>query len=254
MALEQLSREDRAFAAHVEDLFQRAQQKYVTCFTGFLDLHQIRLAQWVANASGYQSYSFYAGHPDGERLMLGVFAPYEPVEEAQFPIVPLTVTFRKEDTVGHRDLLGSLLGLQLKREAIGDILLSPGLAVCFISRVFAPLVLSELKKVGRVGVKVVEGAPEQLPALHHYKDLPVNVSSLRLDCVVAAVCGFSRERASTAIRAGLATVNGAAQEDVSHLLDEGDVLSVRGVGKFRFEKVLSTTKKGRLQLLCKKYV
>ena len=110
MAFEQLTREDRAFTAHVEDLFQRAQQKYTTCFTNFLDLHQIQLAQWVANASGYQSYAFYAGHPEGERRMLGVFAPYEPVEEAQFPIAPLTITFRKEDQVGHRDLLGSLLG------------------------------------------------------------------------------------------------------------------------------------------------
>ena len=254
MAFEQLTREDRAFTAHVEDLFQRAQQKYTTCFTNFLDLHQIQLAQWVANASGYQSYAFYAGHPEGERRMLGVFAPYEPVEEAQFPIAPLTITFRKEDQVGHRDLLGSLLGLQLKREAIGDILLSEGLAVCFVTQAAAPLVLGELKKVGRVGVKVMDGAPRQLPELHHFKDLPVNVSSLRLDCVVAAVCGISREKAVAAIRAGLAAVNGAPREEISSPLEEGDVLSIRGTGKFRVEKVLATTKKGRLQLLCKKYV
>ncbi len=254
MDLEQLNREDRAFAAHVEDLFERAQQKYVACFTNFLDLHQINLAQWIANRTGYANYTFYAGHADGERLMLGVFAPYDLMEEAQFPIVPLTVTFRKEDIVGHRDLLGSLLGLQLKRESIGDLLVSTGLAVCFVTQVSAPVVLSELKKVGRVGVKVSEGLPNELPALHRYQDLSVNVSSLRLDCLVAAICGLSREKASASIRSGFVAVNGAALMDVSVNLQEKDVLSIRGFGKFRFEQVLSTTKKGRFHLLCKKYI
>ena len=254
MALEQLNREDRAFVAHVEDLFRRAQHKYTTSFTSFLDLHQLQLAKGVANAGGFQNYAFYAGYPDGERVVLGAFAPYEPVEEALFPIVPLTIQFRKEDHVGHRDLLGSLLGLQLKREAIGDLLLSEGLAVCFVTQPVAPFVLSELKKVGRVGVRVSEGAPAQLPVLHHYKDLPVNVSSMRLDCIVAATCGLSREKASALIRSGFVAVNGAAQAEVSAFLQEGDIFSARGFGKFRFERILSTTKKGRFQLLCKKYI
>ena len=49
-------------------------------------------------------------------------------------------------------------------------------------------------------------------------------------------------------------VTGAPEQEVSRMLCEGDVLSVRGYGKYLVAQVLSETKKGRLHLLCKKYV
>lgn len=103
-------RQDQAFTAHILDLFTIAQQKYVTRFTGFLDMHQLALGAAAAASCAYPNHSFFGGHPGGERVMLGVFAPYEEPDEAAFPIVPLTLTFRAEDPIGHRDILGSLTG------------------------------------------------------------------------------------------------------------------------------------------------
>lgn len=247
-------RQDQAFTAHILDLFSIAQQKYVTRFTGFLDMHQLALARRAAASHAYPNHSFFGGHPGGERVMLGVFAPYEEPDEAAFPIVPLTITFRAEDSIGHRDILGSLTGLEIRREAVGDILMGEGLAVCFATEAVAPVILNELTKVGRCGVTVAEGLPAELPALHHYSDMPVNVSALRLDCVVAALLRLSRGKAAQTVRSGAVFLNGAPEQEVSHMLCEGDVLSVRGYGKFLVAEVLSETKKGRLHLLCKKYV
>ena len=232
-------RQDQAFTAHILDLFTIAQQKYVTRFTGFLDMHQLALARRAAASCAYPNHSFFGGHPGGERVMLGVFAPYEEPDEAAFPIVPLTLTFRAEDPIGHR---------------VGDILMGEGLAVCFVTDAVAPVVLNELAKVGRCGVRVREGLPDALPALYRYADVPINVSALRLDCVAAALLHLSREKAAQAVRSGAVSLNGAPEQEVSRMLCEGDVLSVRGYGKYLVAQVLSETKKGRLHLLCKKYV
>ena len=253
--LEQLTdRQERTFVAHILDLFEIVQLKYTTRFSNFLDARQLTLARKVSSSQPYQNFLFFGGHADGERVMLGVFAPYEQPDPGIFPIVPLTIQFRTEDRVGHRDILGALIGLEIKREAIGDILIGEGVAVCFLTPAAAPLVRTELHKIGRCGVKVAEGMPEILPALHHYKDLPVNISSLRLDCMIAAATGVSREKAVQTIRAQLVSIGGMVVTEPSHTLSEGDVISVRGFGKLLFAQVLSTTKKGRLQVLCKKYI
>ncbi len=247
-------RQDRAFAAHILDLFAIAEQKYIPRFSGFLDMHQSTLARQIASGQGHRGFLFFGGHPESERVMLGVFPPYEEPDPGAFPIVPLTLRFRSEDPVGHRDLLGALMGLELRRETVGDILLEPGHAVLFTSEAVAPVVLSELTKVGRWGVKVSQGLPERLPALHRYQDKSVNVSAARLDCIVAAVAGCSREKAAQTVRAQLVSVNGLTVGETAHLLREGDVISIRGCGKFLFAQETGNTRKGRLCLLFKKYI
>ena len=245
-------KQDKAFAAHISDLFLSAQQNAMTRFSGFLDMHQLTLARQVAVASGYSNYLFFAGYPDGERAMLGVFSPYG--EQESFPIVPITLRFRKEDSLGHRDVLGALIGLEIIREAVGDILIGEGAAVTFVTESVAPILLSELKKVGRCGVKVCRGMPEILPPLHQYLDIPATVSSLRLDCIVAAIAGVSRETSSQTFEAQRVCVTGASQCEPSCNVAEGDVISIRGFGKFLFKSVNGISKKGRLQILCQKYV
>lgn len=245
-------KQDKAFAAHISDLFLSAQKNNTTRFSGFLDMHQLVLARQIAESSGYCNYLFSAGYPDGERAVLGVFPPYG--TEESFPIVPITLRFRKEDSIGHRDVLGSLMGLEITREAIGDILIGDGIAVIFVANTVAPIVLNELKKVGRCGVKLTEEMPESLPPLHKYLDIFAVVSSLRLDCIVAAMTGMSRDKSSQTIKSQLVFVNGATEYEPSCKISEGDVVSIRGFGKFLFANVVKTTKKDRLQILYKKYV
>ena len=248
-------KKEQAFAAHICDLLEIARKSYTARFSGFLDARQLVLARGCVSAAGSGAeHLFFGGYPGAERVMLGAFAPYEQPDETSFPIVPLTIGYGAQDAPGHRDLLGSLTGLAIGREAIGDILVGGEYAVCFVSSAVAPVILNELKKAGRCGVRVCEGMPEVLPALHRYADLPLIVTSLRLDCMVAAVAGLSREKAAQAIRSQLVAVNGAVLAQTSGMLCEGDVFSIRGYGKYLFKQVLSSTKKGRLHILCRKYV
>lgn len=244
--------QERAFAAHIEDLLRAAGRGYKTRFTGFLDLRQAAIARQLA-AHTEAGILFYGGCPDAERVIMGAFAPDETPAVEAFPVVPVTVTFRQEDPVGHRDLLGSLLGLGLSREAVGDLLLERGRAVCFLTPAAADLALGELQKVGKWGVRTAQGFAGELPE-KKFERLPVNVSALRLDCVVAALTKLSREKAQQMVRAQLVCVDGVTVQEPARQIAAGDVLSLRGYGKFVFDSTLRTTKKDRLVLEFRKYV
>lgn len=247
-----MEKQDLAFSAHIRDLFLLAQQKSTTRFTGFLDMHQLVMARQIALSSGYSNFTFFSGYPNGERAILGVFSKYRPQES--FPITPITLRFRKEDHIGHRDILGSLMGLEITRESIGDILVGDGIAVVFVLNTVSSIILNELKKVGNCGINIIEGMPPILPPLHKYLDVTAVVSSLRLDCIVAAMAGISRDKSCQTIKSKLVFVNGSSVCNPSRKVLEEDVVSIRGFGKFLFANVLKTTKKGRLQILYKKYV
>lgn len=250
--MSELDAQERAFAAHITDLLHAAAHRHQTRFTGFLDLRQAAIARQLASQWEF-GILLYGGYPDAERVMFGAFAPYESPQIEAFEIVSVTVSFREQDAIGHRDLLGALLNLGLARETVGDILVEKGRAVCFLTPPAANLALDELQKVGRSGVRWSRGVSGELPQKQFW-GLQINIPSLRLDCTVAAILKLSREKAQTLVRGQQVFVNGAATQENSLQIAPGDVLSVRGHGKFVVDEILRTTKKERLVLQCRKYL
>lgn len=248
-----LSEEDRRLLDHGADLCRIAERTYLPRFTQFLDERQQELVRSVLGDFPEVTGRFWGGWDQASRAMLGVFPPYEEAGEEAFPLCPITLTFRREDTVGHRDILGALMGLLIKRESIGDILTGEGFAVLFVTSAVAPVVLSELNKAGRVGLQVQEGLPLGLPQTGGFEEIRGTVSSLRLDSLVALLTRESRERAASLIRSGLVSLQYQPCTQVSHPFGEGDKVSVRGYGKYLVDAVGGVSKKGRIHLQCKKF-
>ena len=244
---------DREFLSRIEDIFAVSRNRNIAKFSHFLDERQAYLAKMYAQRQE-QPYLFYGGYENAERVMLGVFPDYLPPSEEAFPLSPVTVTFRREDALSHRDFLGSLMALKIKREMVGDILPEPGRCVLFLGEAAAPLVFSELKKIGRVGVKLFPGIIGELPPGKTLVPVEGTVSSLRLDAVTAMVTGLSREKAQALIRSGEVTINYAAEQSVSAPLAPEDILRIRGYGKFLITGEMRTTKKDRIYLILQKYV
>lgn len=243
------ARTDKQFTAHIRDLMEHTGSRAV--FTSFLDLHQANLARSVAGKS--DQCMFYGGFAGAQRVMFGAFAPGKDPNRDEFPIIPLTIRFRKENAPDHRDLLGAVLALGLVREAVGDILVCEDYAVCFVTNAVAPVILDELKLVGRSGVQVLEGILEHLPE-QRYGEFTLNIPSARLDAIVAAALGVSREKASAAIVSGLVKTDDVVMTKASQPVGYGTTISIRKFGKFIFEQELRTSKKGRLVVSCKKYL
>lgn len=252
--------EDRLLLARIEDAARLCAGKSSPRFVGFLDERQGALALRAGRSAGCLC-RLYGGYADGERTVFGALPDWcaELGEEeitALFPIVPITITWRSETArrpLTHRDILGTVMGLGIKREAAGDILIEEGRAVLFVMSEVAPYVLSQMDKAGNVGVKAAEGLPETLPGARSFLEITDTVASPRLDAVVAALAGGSRSRAESLIAAGLVSLDGLPCEKGAGTVPEGSIVRIRGVGKFAVDALHERSKKGRVLLRARKY-
>ncbi len=223
-------------------------------FVGFLDEHEAALsAQW-AKSRRFSRVLLWGGHPDAERVIFGAFPEYCSPSADAFPVASVTVRYRPQDRLTHRDFLGALLNAGLERSALGDILPEEGRCVLFCREEISDFLCSQITRIGGVGVRISEGAKEPFPAAHRFAAYSSVVAAPRLDCAVAASVGTSRARAAVMIRSRLVEINHAEADSPSAAVQEGDVLSVRGKGRFVIDRLGPVTKKGRLCLAGRKYI
>ena len=171
---------------------------------------------------------------------------------------PICIVRLKKDkftTLSHRDYLGAIMGLGLKREMVGDIKVTDNGADVFCLKSSADYICDNLKKSGRGSV-----TGEILPASSFnsaedkYELLFTTVSSLRLDGVIAAFFNLSRSTAAETVNKGLVYVNSSQCLKGDYTLKEGDKIVLRGKGKTILSEVKGTSKKGKLKIEYKKYI
>ncbi len=247
---------DKLFAARLGDMVSRCERDGCAVFSRFLDERQCAQSElWCAENTGELMHMLWGGFPEARRKMLAVFPDYcEDYVLGEFPMRCLTFTYRKEDTLTHRDFLGSLMGQKLKREVVGDIIIDEGIAQVFVTETAAKLILTCVSKIGRIGVKVSDDQPFRLESKQEFRNMSGTVASLRLDCVVSLAAKVSREKAAALIRSERVEVNHFPVSSVSQELSEGDVLSVRGCGRFVLSGINGSTKKGRIHINLQKYI
>ena len=220
-------------------------------FSGFLSEEERAFAENVLSAT--DNFMFFGGAENSARTVLGLFPKKIEPTGKSFPITAVTLKFRRQDKPTHRDFLGAVLALGIKREAIGDILIGEGFAVLFATNNVARLILSELKTVGRVGVKAEKDFSGELPNVNERIETSTTVSSLRIDCVIAAICCCSRNIANELLSEKRVSVNSVLCEKATKILCSGDKITVRGKGKFTLKQVNGETRKGRLKITFEKY-
>lgn len=152
----------------------------------------------------------------------------------------------------HRDFLGAVMALGLKREQLGDLITEEGRAWIFCLEESAPFLCQSLAQVGRMGVSCAVGEPP--PAAGRLpEESSVVVSSPRLDGLIAAVWNRSRSESQGFFAKELVFVNGRLTVSPAYQPREGEIVSVRGVGRFRYEGIARETRKGRLRVTVRIY-
>lgn len=248
------SAEEKQLYARLDDRLRRLERDWSPNFGFFLDEGQQALARQYLWGRGFPNYLFWGGFEKAGRRILGLFPEYMEPEAAAFPLEGLCIRYREEDKPRHQSVLGSLMALNIKRELVGDILLGEREGALFLLEPAYTLALNELHKVGRAGVKLSPGLPDPLPEPYTLKPISGTVSSLRLDCLVAFFLNLSRERAAQLVRSGAVQRNHLPVQEPSAPVQEGDVLSIRGSGRFVLSQVGGLSQKGRLHLLGHQYV
>lgn len=245
------NRETALLLARVEDLAEQCRTKQYPVFLGFLDPAQHTLAADRLKYSGL-CFSFWGGYEDAERVYLGIF-PGQDEDRDNFPFACLEFAYRTEDSLGHRDFLGSLMALRIKREAVGDICVEPGRCFLFLTLPAAQVAQDELVKIGRVGVTVSRVSMGELTFTRSFLPVSGTAASLRLDGIVALLGNLSRTAAAKLITTGLVALNGVAVVNGDRQVAPGDRISIRGVGKFIYDGQDGVSRKDRLRLTFKKY-
>lgn len=246
--------QDDLLRAKLDDQARLCMKRGVPCFASFLDEREAVLARTMCAREEGAFCAFFGGYEGAARTVPGFFPHKENVDEDLFPVCALTLRFRPQDPLSHRDFLGSLMGLGLRRDAIGDILTEEGRAVIFLLPEAARFVAQNLEKVGRAGVRVTEGVDGGLPCAQKFQTVERTVASARLDAVLSALTGESRKDSARQIAQGLVAVNHLPCETVTRQIAAGDVLSVRGRGRFTVDSIGEPTKKGRLRMTVRKYL
>ncbi len=191
--------------------------------------------------------NFFGGYDEAERMVVG----FCDGDEA-FPISLLKIE-GAFDGLTHRDFLGSLMGLGVSRDVVGDILLIDGRCYAFVLSSMAEYLTKELDKVGKSRVHC-DVLSQHAVTLHRAFDaVKESVASLRGDAVVGAVFHLSRGDAADYIRRGHVTVNYEAFVNPDKRLKAGDVFSLRGFGKAQIESVGLPNKKNRIMIHIKRY-
>ena len=243
--------ESELLRARVEDLISGCINSSSPRFIGFLSQEETSFVKTLKRFD--TRFVFFGGEEMSERLFLCVAPENFDITESAFPITALTFTFRTADTLSHRDVLGSLMALGIKRETVGDILIEQGRAVVFVAREIAKYVAEQISRIGRVGVTVSYGFEYPLPQRYERVRETSTVASLRLDCVVATLIKGSRNKAAELIVGKYVTVNSALCEKTTKAVASGDKISVRGYGKFSISSIDGTTRKGRIVLTTETY-
>lgn len=250
------SDEDKILLARVYDRMTAAEQRCIPAATGFLTAREQVLVQRLLP---HLSLHFFGGCDGAERAVCCYVPEYlEPSDwfhSDDGPICAVRAVFYEKDELSHRDFLGALMGSGIKRETVGDLYVQPGRCDFVVTREILPYVLQNLESAGRTKLKLQPLPLEQLerPA-QEVKEIRDTVSTLRLDAVVSSGFGLSRGKASACIESGKAVLNALPCTKPDRTVAEGDVISVRGLGKLELAQVLGTTKKGRTGILIRRYV
>lgn len=247
---------DKLFTARLEDMKNQCIRNGCPVFSAFLDERECAEAEnWLAYNSGEIRYMLWGGFPEARRKMLAVCPEYcEGYIKEEFPFVCLTFRFRKEDRLTHRDFLGTFMGMQLKRNVIGDIITGEGAAQVFVTEVAARALKSTVSRIGRTGVKVSDDRPFEMEVKQEFKCINGTVASMRLDCIVSLAANVSREKAAGLIRAEKVDVNHITASAAASELHSGDIISIRGCGRFLLSDIGDITRKNRIHVTLQKYI
>ncbi len=194
------------------------------------------------------TYVFYGGFDNAIRKMLAVGKKTPDVSEFDCIVLAIEAKF-SANKLTHRDYLGSIMSLNITRDFIGDIIVNENGAIVFTNSKFAHIICDELTQVKNtnVNVKIAEDNDmSQILNVINPCEKTVTIASLRLDAIIAAMLKISRGKAVDLAKSKAIMVNHIVVDSPGFEIQEGDVFTIKGKGKFKLQNVGNKSKKDRI--------
>ena len=243
--------EDRLLVRHILDIAKRSEQSYRPLYSTFLDDRQLAICEAALKSEWGGRFDSFGGYPSAERKVLA-FGDGDSLLSC-IPFSAAVFNYRVGSNLCHRDFLGSLMALGIKRELFGDILVGKTRTAVFVmNTALGPV--KEMTRVGKCGVWVTEDFSDADIPVQEFDEIKTTVASLRLDSVVSDGLRISREKAAELIRTKGVLHNRVMTYSPDDRVEEGDRISARGFGKFELYEVGTQSKKGRIFITLHKFI
>ncbi|MGE5605773.1 MAG: RNA-binding protein [Bacteroidota bacterium] len=245
--LQNSDQERKILIAQVNDLAEKALRDQEPQWTDFLEPPDREQVQAVLGWNQRVRFNSFGGYAKAERRRMVIYPDYYIVETIQPALSFLEINVKSPEPLSHRDYLGAILGLGLKREKLGDLLVAPDRCQLVIVPELVDFLRAHLQKVGNHQAELAEIDPEQLnPPEQREKVIRSTVASLRLDAIAGLGFGESRTKMVKEIRSERVKVNWKVVKNPDASLEPGAVISIRGRGRVIFKEITGTSKKGRI--------
>lgn len=251
-----MNKEELLLQKRLAELSRIAYTREIVTFSDFLNLNELNILHTTPKNMLLSQYKTYGGYGLSERQM-AAFLPDALYYDYQYPIqiieiAPANRKFAEE--LSHRDYLGAVMNLGIERCKLGDILIEDGKAILFAKEELAGYIMEHLTRIRHTTVKTSLLQTFEDSYEPRYEELKGTVASVRLDTVLSLAYPLSRSKITGFIEAARVFVNGKLVTSNGYRLKEGDIISVRKMGRILYNGILSETKKGRYMVSIRKYI
>lgn len=174
-----------------------------------------------------------------------IISPYDDIK-LDFKIDVYEIIYNKKYyDINHRNILGSLMSLGIKRECIGDIVFYNDKAYFAANKEISSFLMEEFRFIGKAPIEL-KITSEEVKNIIKYEFKTHFLQSIRLDSVVAAGFNISRSNAQEMIETGLVYINHILCQNSSHNVSIDDQISVRHKGKIILKEIGGNSRSGRI--------
>ena len=155
----------------------------------------------------------------------------------------------------HQEIMGSIFNLDIDESMFGDIIIDNNHYYIFIENLIEDYFISNFNKVGNYNITLNKIDLEYLKDYERkYEKIELIVTSLRIDTVISRLIHTNRDSISDKIKNREIYLNHELLRKNDYKLKEGDIFSIRKNGKYKFNKVINTTKKDNYVIVINKYL
>ena len=235
------------FLKRIRELANLSYQRDIVTFSDFLNLNEQNMVSSLKQQFPQVVMETFGGYDNAERQMVA-FHPDALAFTWEYPIDCLKIepkAIKFSENLSHRDYMGALLNLGVDRSVIGDIIVQEKAAWFFCQSKMTEFFLENLCRVRHTNILITKvNDPEEFPH-PNLESINGTCASVRLDSLIALAFKASRSSIVSYIESGQVFVNGKLITSNGYEPKEGDIVSVRGKGRFIFDGVSHQTKKGR---------
>lgn len=242
-------------AAKLLDLAELVARNHKYKTSEFLDPYGFSIAETIAAHYDAITLVSNGGYMGAERVK-AAFAAADFPGKVDFGIKAIKAVWDfRYYHLSHRDILGALMGLGIKREVLGDIIMTGEACQIIIDSTMNGFVFENFTQAGSAPVSLSEIAlTDIMPRVEKVKEIKTTLASLRLDVVAAAGFGVSRSKMADDIAVDKIKLNWQDAKSSSQAVKSGDVISMRGRGRLEVCEIFGQTKKGRTSVLLKRFM